>query len=203
VLIYISTNFLAPIPCIFLRIDDFLFQFPPKSTKKRSFSQKSPNRLKPDLRPAKAGPLLHPTGQGRLAPLLRLVHSAPFPLVLAPPCSLSTAQWPPSSSQPRPCQATATQLLASGSASPSHHAASPFRLSSASLQLAPNHAPASLAGGRPPASTTSPSTTAPAPPLIGKRCPIFRSDLDMSIWWVEFVLDDPTTRAKLVRQCNR
>jgi hypothetical protein len=39
--------------------------------------------------------------------------------------------------------------------------------------------------------------------MIGQRCPIFRWDLDKSIWWVEFVLGDPTTRAKLVRQCNR
>jgi hypothetical protein len=56
VLIYISTNFLAPIPLISLRIDDFLSKFPPKT---KNFacriSRKSPNRLKPDLRPAKAG----------------------------------------------------------------------------------------------------------------------------------------------------
>jgi hypothetical protein len=39
--------------------------------------------------------------------------------------------------------------------------------------------------------------------MIEQRCPIFRWDLDKSIWWVEFVLDDLTTRAKLVRQCNR
>jgi hypothetical protein len=66
-------KFVAPIPCISLRIDDFLFQFPPKSTNSsRRFSRKSPNRLKPDLRPAKAGPLLPPAGQCRLAPSLRL-----------------------------------------------------------------------------------------------------------------------------------
>jgi hypothetical protein len=56
VLIYISTNFLALIPLISLGIDDFLFQFPPKSmNSSRRFSQKSPNRLKLALRPAKAG----------------------------------------------------------------------------------------------------------------------------------------------------
>jgi hypothetical protein len=43
VLIYIATKFLAPIPCISLRIADFLFKFPPKST---NFSRSIPNRLK-------------------------------------------------------------------------------------------------------------------------------------------------------------
>jgi hypothetical protein len=57
VLIYIDTKFLAPIPLISLGIDDFLFQFPPKSTNSsRRISRKSLNQLKPDLRPAKAGP---------------------------------------------------------------------------------------------------------------------------------------------------
>jgi hypothetical protein len=76
VLIYISTNFIAPIPCILAGIDDFSFQFPPKSTNfSRSISnrlkpactpeiaglnqkirtRKSANRLKPALRPAKGG----------------------------------------------------------------------------------------------------------------------------------------------------
>jgi hypothetical protein len=49
VLSYIATNFLAPIHLISARIDDFLFQF------SRRISRKSPNRLKPALRPAKAG----------------------------------------------------------------------------------------------------------------------------------------------------
>jgi hypothetical protein len=50
VLIYIATNFLAPIPLISLEIIDFLFQFPPKSTNssRRNFSKK--------FEPAKAGP---------------------------------------------------------------------------------------------------------------------------------------------------
>jgi hypothetical protein len=53
VLIYISTNFLAPIPCILAGIDKFIFQFAPKSTK---FSRSIPNRLKLVCIPAKAGP---------------------------------------------------------------------------------------------------------------------------------------------------
>jgi hypothetical protein len=77
VLIYISTNFLAPIPCILVGINDFIFQFAPKSMNfSRSIpnrlklvcipeiagpsqnfrTRKVPNRLKPALRPAKAGP---------------------------------------------------------------------------------------------------------------------------------------------------
>jgi hypothetical protein len=45
VLIYISSNFLAPIPCILAGIDDFIFQFAPKST---NFFAQHPE-------PAKAG----------------------------------------------------------------------------------------------------------------------------------------------------
>jgi hypothetical protein len=56
VLIYISTNFLAPIPLISLGFVDFLSQFPPKSTNSsRRISRKVTNWLKPDLGPAKAG----------------------------------------------------------------------------------------------------------------------------------------------------
>jgi hypothetical protein len=56
VLIYIATKFLAPIPLISLGINNFPFQFLPKSTNSsHRFSRKSPNRLKPALRPAKAG----------------------------------------------------------------------------------------------------------------------------------------------------
>jgi hypothetical protein len=57
VLIYITTNFLAPIPLISLGIIDFPLQFLPKSKNfVTRISRKSPNRLKPDLRPAKTGP---------------------------------------------------------------------------------------------------------------------------------------------------
>jgi hypothetical protein len=57
VLIYIATNFLAPIPLISLGIIDFSFRFPPKSTNSsRRISQNSASRKKPALRPAKAGP---------------------------------------------------------------------------------------------------------------------------------------------------
>jgi hypothetical protein len=52
VLIYISTKFPAPIPCILAGIDDFIFQFVPKST---NFFAQLPE-------PAKAG--LH-TGNSR------------------------------------------------------------------------------------------------------------------------------------------
>jgi hypothetical protein len=56
VLIYIASNFLAPIPFISLGIINFLFQFPPKSTNiSTRISRKVANRLKPELRPAKAG----------------------------------------------------------------------------------------------------------------------------------------------------
>jgi hypothetical protein len=55
VLIYISTNFLAPIPCISLRIADFSSHFLPKSKNFATrISQKNLNQLKPDLRPVKA-----------------------------------------------------------------------------------------------------------------------------------------------------
>jgi hypothetical protein len=53
VLIYISTNFLAPIPCILAGIDDLIFQFAPKLT---NFSRSIPNRLKPFCIPEIAGP---------------------------------------------------------------------------------------------------------------------------------------------------
>jgi hypothetical protein len=69
VLIYIATNFLAPIPLISHGIDDFLFKFPPKSKNFATrISRKSANRLKPALRPAKArtpakaGPILAKVG---------------------------------------------------------------------------------------------------------------------------------------------
>jgi hypothetical protein len=57
VLIYIASKFLAPIPLISVGIDDFLFEFPPKSTNssRRIFSKKSEPE-KAGLRPAKAGP---------------------------------------------------------------------------------------------------------------------------------------------------
>jgi hypothetical protein len=53
VVIYIATNFLAPIPCISLRIVDLSFKFPPKST---NSSRRSPNRKKPISAPEKVGP---------------------------------------------------------------------------------------------------------------------------------------------------
>jgi hypothetical protein len=47
VLIYIATNFLAPISCISPRIVDFSFQLPPKLTNiSTRISQKSPSRKK-------------------------------------------------------------------------------------------------------------------------------------------------------------
>jgi hypothetical protein len=56
-LIYIATNFLAPIPLISPKIDDFSSQFSPKSmnSSQKNFSKKS-ELAKADLRPAKAGP---------------------------------------------------------------------------------------------------------------------------------------------------
>jgi hypothetical protein len=51
VLIYISTNFLAPLPCISPGIIDFSSKFLPKLT---NFSHSTPIRKKPDLTPKKA-----------------------------------------------------------------------------------------------------------------------------------------------------
>jgi hypothetical protein len=76
VLIYIATNFLAPIPLISAGIDDFIFQFVPnRRTARAEISRKSANRLKSALRPAKAGPCRStPLASHRSAPLLLLAH---------------------------------------------------------------------------------------------------------------------------------
>jgi hypothetical protein len=75
VLIYIATNFLAPIPLICLGIDDFSFQFLPKSM---NFSNSITNRLKPVSTPEIAGlnqkirPQKNPN---RLKPAFRLAKA--------------------------------------------------------------------------------------------------------------------------------
>jgi hypothetical protein len=83
VLIYIATNFIAPIPLISLGIDDFFFQFPPKSTNSsRRISQKSANRLKPaQYRLKLAGLQVHAAS---LDPLLCLQRHRPAPPAPAP-----------------------------------------------------------------------------------------------------------------------
>jgi hypothetical protein len=92
VLIYIATKFLAPIPLISLGIDDFLFQVPPKSTNSSCrISQKIANRLKPALRPAKAGPI--PAKASRPAGPRHLARSAPL-LATPSTCSTSAHSWP-------------------------------------------------------------------------------------------------------------
>jgi hypothetical protein len=111
VLLYIATKFLAPIPLISLGINDFCFQFPPKSTNSsRRISQKSTNRLNPALRlakadiPAKAGPPSS-AGQHRLAtdrsspPRSRLASSparscSPCLVLASPDRPTSPAQLP-------------------------------------------------------------------------------------------------------------
>jgi hypothetical protein len=81
VLIYIATNFLAPIPLISLGIADFLFQFPSKSTNcSHRISRKSLNRLKPALRPAKAGtPAKAGPNPAKAGPSIPLVNVATAP----------------------------------------------------------------------------------------------------------------------------
>jgi hypothetical protein len=79
VLIYIGTNFLAPIPCISLGIIESFFKFLPKST---NFSNSIPNRLKPvctpeiarlnqEIRPQKS-PIRKKPVSNRLKPAHRL-----------------------------------------------------------------------------------------------------------------------------------
>jgi hypothetical protein len=126
VLIYISTNFLAPIPLISLEIIDFLFQFPPnRRTARAEISRKSANRLKPALRPAKASHRLKPA-QGRLKPVLLLVSppARPAPAACLPPIA--------------PAQAGPTSLLAPRSP-PAHprRRPTPPPLLASTLHLAP------------------------------------------------------------------
>jgi hypothetical protein len=77
VLIYIATNFLAPIPLISLRIDDFIFQFAPKSKNiSPRISRKSPSRKKPASDRLKPAHRLKPDPD-RLKPVrstVRLLH---------------------------------------------------------------------------------------------------------------------------------
>jgi hypothetical protein len=104
-LIYIATNFLAPIPLISLGIIDFLSEFPPKSTDslRRNFSKKCES--------AKAGP--SPVKAGLLAGQLIFIHLhsllAQLRLALAP-----LAATP----QPRYCLATTPPPPAPVPASP-------------------------------------------------------------------------------------
>jgi hypothetical protein len=104
VLIYISTNFLAPIPLILAGTHDFLFQFAPKSTNcvhrfsRKSASRKKPAhrpakaayRLKPAHRPAKAGPA-HPQVNAIDLGLISLLHQRqPLASIAKPTASCRT-----------------------------------------------------------------------------------------------------------------
>jgi hypothetical protein len=96
VLVYIATNFLAPIPLISPRIDDFFSQFPPKSmNSSRRISRKSPSRQKPSsdwLKPAH-----------RLKPALFLVGQRRFALLDPPPRPQLTSTRPPAPHTQPPC----------------------------------------------------------------------------------------------------
>jgi hypothetical protein len=148
VLIYIATNFLAPIPLISLGIDDFSSHFPPKSKNfVTRISQKSPNRLKPDLRPAKAGPPAN-------ASLASASLSHPAPSLHLRPCSARPA---PRRRCPAPtcapCPGPAHPHHASPSSAPRSQ---PHRFLSAVLFPACPHAPARHPPSPQPRATCSP-----------------------------------------------
>jgi hypothetical protein len=111
VLIYIATNFLAPIPCISLGITDFLFKFPPKLT---NFSNSFSNRLKPNYSPEIARPYTN-FGPQKSVNRLKLAHrpakADPYrgqrhPWLASPSTASSTGRLrlpPHHCSKPRPC----------------------------------------------------------------------------------------------------
>jgi hypothetical protein len=92
VLIYIATNFLAPIPLISPRINDFSSQFPPKSmNSSHIISQKIANRLKPARAFCRSTQLDPLHGHQPRSPSLRLQsHTRPPP----PPTQLTTPALP-------------------------------------------------------------------------------------------------------------
>jgi hypothetical protein len=169
VLIYIATNFLAPIPLISAGIDDFIFQFAPKSmNSSRRFPRKSPNRLKPthtsqvnaslslaSIRPPQlARPLLSPAPTHRPLPLSTTPARTQLRLASGPPAAPAprlprlTPTSPASQSTrpgPTPLLPHRTRCLSTCS-SRTHHRQPPAHPSSAS-----SHAQHQLASGsRPP-----------------------------------------------------
>jgi hypothetical protein len=195
VLIYIATNFLAPIPRISPRIIDFLSDFPPKSMNfssrisRKSASRKklarklakAGHRLRPDHRPAKAGPL--PAGQRRTWPSSIPLLLATRPIARArlhraalpthPSCSLHRiASQRPRSAPHRPCSTapfppahSATEPPVSASVQRAHQLTAPLRpcLTSGTqhARAAPSHLhPISL----PPRTPASDAAHAPRSP---------------------------------------
>jgi hypothetical protein len=103
VLIYIATNFLAPIPHISPGIEDFIFQFAPKSKNiSPRISRKSPSRKKPAHRPAKAG--------HRLKPAHRPAKAGPQSTLLCPRSTAPASPCSPSAQPPRSARLRLAQL---------------------------------------------------------------------------------------------
>jgi hypothetical protein len=173
VLIYIATNFLAPIPPISAGIDDFIFRFSPKSTNgSRRISRKSLNRLKPALRPAKAGTLAKagppPPGQRfRISPSIHC-HHAPASAQHRPPRDSSARLSSRAASLPPPATCSRAIPHACGPpAPPQPHATAPLGLSPA--RPSP---PARSPRTHPPTpSTRSPLASAALSPSRPRPCP--------------------------------
>jgi hypothetical protein len=139
VLIYIFTNFLAPIPCILAGIDDFIFQFAPKSTK---FSRSIPNRLKLLCIPEIAG--LSQIFRTRKVPNRLKQALRPAKAVAPAKAGPSAAKagpaagqrpWPPSISSARSSTVPATTASAAPASPPSAQATPPLPAPRSSLTI--------------------------------------------------------------------
>jgi hypothetical protein len=111
VLIYIATNFLAPIALISVGIDDFLSEFPPTSTNSLSrFSQKSASQKKPAHRPAKAGPA-HPLVNATSIRSSTAIFSRPRLAASHSAAKAAAAPAPPTTKPPQPHAHPSTKRL--------------------------------------------------------------------------------------------
>jgi hypothetical protein len=121
VLIYIATNFLSPIPCISLGIDDFPSEFLPKST---NFSNSIPNRQKLACTPEIAGQY-QKFGSRKSPNWLKPAHRP-------------TKAGQPAKAGPRP-----VKVSRSAGQRPTHHPARSARPPPASIHQPPSHQAAS------------------------------------------------------------
>jgi hypothetical protein len=124
VLIYIDSNFLAPIPLISLGFIDFSLQFPPKLTNVSSrISRKSASRKKPAHRPAKASHRLKPAHRpAKAGPQFSCARSRSTASPRAPQL-LSHHRQPPA----RPARQARQPPVQPSPSTPAYRSASPGR----------------------------------------------------------------------------
>jgi hypothetical protein len=155
----------------FLGIDGFPLQFPPKSTNNScQISRKSPNRLKPDFRPAKAGT---PAKSGPYPAKAGPTHPAGQRRHRASPASIPSTSTSPRSALPLVLAPQLAQLLSSSSSAQHSSSAPSCCASTKSAPPLTNHAASQWPSSAQPrlAAARPRSSLAPraSPPLLAHQ----------------------------------